>query len=670
MRRHNYLVVFLMTVLFLCMQNPVVAIENPNKSYFVFSSDGKYLAKLFQTSRKTWIKIHETDGMETVAQWQIPDFQPHTVQFSPHESTQLLIADKKQLLVYELKTGKPVVILSKPELKGQTIVNATFDVVKNHLVWATENKVYRTSLQHRQDRRIASIEKGKGVIRSVVPLANGKLAVIVRGSNKIHLFSSESPLFAEELGGHRFPLAGVVSPHGQMLFSLDENRDLLIWDMNRLKIIRTLHLADSGSVAKVRGVSLDEPRKHLLIQTHADPGGIGQRYAIVDLLKGSIDPDKQSVIATINGNIYSTANLLSETKDRSATAIDRIDRRQPVPYQPRRKNSFYDLAKIEADNENYEAALSFIRRIPLDDPQYKQSRELQKRVKNQMELKADFDAALQEYRRGNLKSAKIQLENILAKNPDNAKAKRYLELTESKLSKGVWLKILLAMLILILLGLLGYLVWKFQDLIREKLGMGKSVDEKEPKKKKVVNDRRDFIMQLEDTKKMLKKAVALDRGGKFKDKWLEFSGTLTHIEKRAKVKDKILGDLSEQLSKLQQKILKLSPGAKIPQRKKTSAANEAKPSSQKEEPKKAPKRESRGTIEDDSQKKKEPDYYQVLGIEKNATAAEIKKAYHKKMMEYHPDKHNTSDFKWVKEEAARMTAEIQEAYDVLSGTKK
>ena len=58
------------------------------------------------------------------------------------------------------------------------------------------------------------------------------------------------------------------------------------------------------------------------------------------------------------------------------------------------------------------------------------------------------------------------------------------------------------------------------------------------------------------------------------------------------------------------------------------------------------------------------DYYEVLGVEKNANADEIKKAYRKAAIKYHPDK-NPGD-----KEAEEKFKEAAEAYDVLSNDDK
>ena len=59
------------------------------------------------------------------------------------------------------------------------------------------------------------------------------------------------------------------------------------------------------------------------------------------------------------------------------------------------------------------------------------------------------------------------------------------------------------------------------------------------------------------------------------------------------------------------------------------------------------------------------DYYQVLGVDINATDGEIRKAYRKLAMQYHPDR-NPGREKWANEKFK----EINKAYEVLSDPKK
>lgn len=58
-----------------------------------------------------------------------------------------------------------------------------------------------------------------------------------------------------------------------------------------------------------------------------------------------------------------------------------------------------------------------------------------------------------------------------------------------------------------------------------------------------------------------------------------------------------------------------------------------------------------------------PSHYEILGINKNATEVEIKKAYRSASLKYHPDRNSSSD-------AIAKIQQINEAYEILSDKEK
>ncbi|KAL0290753.1 UNVERIFIED_CONTAM: Chaperone protein dnaJ 72 [Sesamum calycinum] len=63
------------------------------------------------------------------------------------------------------------------------------------------------------------------------------------------------------------------------------------------------------------------------------------------------------------------------------------------------------------------------------------------------------------------------------------------------------------------------------------------------------------------------------------------------------------------------------------------------------------------------------DHYKVLGINKNASKEEIKQAFRKLAMEFHPDKHSQSS-KHLRDSATHKFKQLSEAYETLIDDRK
>lgn len=639
------------------------------KRFFVLSPEGNYLAKVFHSTNSTWVRIHETGQLKVLTQWQIPDFKAHTVRFSAKDPGKLLLADNQRLLVYRLIDDKQKLMFLQPKIKGQEIVQAYFDRNNDEIVWATKSVVYRSKEDKKNQKELARIPWERGNIKHATNIGPQKTAVVLENSNKVLLVDDPESTDPIELTGHQQNIVGLHAIDNKRLISVDDDYKMIIWNTESKQQERRIQLEKPGDDAKLLGFSVSDSGENVQTLSKVQHEAIGQRYSVRDLEKGVVKSESIPMTMTSAGNVYSSATAQLDLEQAEESSSERDVPMPPVPKAPKKKkNTLYSLAAIEAENGNYQAALDLIKKIGLDDPEYGKSRQLKSKVFEAINVQNTVNAAKEQMAKGNYSSARVILENAHSNSPNSELVNRYLKQIDEKDSDQSILKIGLITSILVLLAVLAGLLWyyrlKFVTPNRPSkpgkvFGFG---GVKRPKPDEEQDLRRQFVYKLDATRKLLNKAATTDSERRYKNTWMEMTARLNTMEKRAKISDRNLPEFLEELEKLQKRIEKITNiGSQ-----KADYTKQENADSQKKEEEKKEKHTDEKSKEKEPPKTEKPNYHQILGVRKNASFEEIKQAYRRKMKEYHPDRHNASEFSWVKEEADKRTRLVQEAYNRLS----
>ncbi|MDX2470860.1 MAG: DnaJ domain-containing protein, partial [SAR324 cluster bacterium] len=189
------------------------------------------------------------------------------------------------------------------------------------------------------------------------------------------------------------------------------------------------------------------------------------------------------------------------------------------------------------------------------------------------------------------------------------------------------------------------------------------------------SDRKKFVILYQQTKNQLQKLVEHDKHKMMTATWKAVQSQLEVIEQKSRQPqvnyrrlneelDLISKDLSVRFQELKARVA----GKKAGPNKEDAQGNKKDKSKEKTKEKAKTQEQKQGPP-----LKADPnfiDFYQLLGIKSDASEADIKKAYRTKIKEYHPDHHDASTFKWVKEEAGRMTQKLGEGYEILRDPKQ
>ena len=436
------------------------------------------------------------------------------------------------------------------------------------------------------------------------------------------------------------PGAVAVSPTGRYIMTADEN--------NRVELYQSvLHQSPEDYLEKLRLYGAEETARRFQNQLSDIPASSkafdwNNENKTLKILEESLKV-AESTEQWSEAEGLAQEILILDPKNRLAeTTLKRL--------KDNKDELILEKGSMLLEEKQYAEAIALFKKISQESPLHPEARNLIASADREVQIALSLKNAEEQLRVGNWEGATIILKQILEYDAENPDAKQLLDEAESN---HFWSRMEnVFYLLMALIAASATIWWLYQK--REQLGSIFSNNNDEPLNLKTfpnVNlkgdadippnpDEKRFVETLAKTSEFLSLAKKRDFSGEHATRLMDFETEIKIISSKALEPDADFKRLNTQLMVLMQTLRGLKFKGR-PQQRKTKSE----------------------TRKNEQQKE---NFYQLLGVKPSASESEIKKAYHQKIKEYHPDKHQNTEFEWVREQAANMSRELTNAYKTLS----
>ena len=436
------------------------------------------------------------------------------------------------------------------------------------------------------------------------------------------------------------PGAVAVSPTGRYIMTADEN--------NRVELYQSvLHQSSEDYLEKLRLYGAEETARRFQNQLSDIPASSkafdwNNENKTLKILEESLKV-AESTEQWSEAEGLAQEIMILDPKNRLAEAtLKRL--------KDNKDELILEKGSMLLEEKQYAEAIALFKKISQESPLHPEARNLIASADREVQIALSLKNAEEQLRVGNWEGASIILKQILEYDAENPDARQLLDEAESN---HFWSRIEnMFYLLMALIAASATVWWLYQK--REQLGSMFSNNNDEPLNLKTVPnvnlkgaadippnpDEKRFAETLAKTSEFLSLAKKRDFSGEHATRLMDFETEIKIISSKALEPDADFKRLNTQLMVLMQTLRGLKFKGR-PQQRKTKSE----------------------TRKNEQQKE---NFYQLLGVKPSASESEIKKAYHQKIKEYHPDKHQNTEFEWVREQAANMSRELTNAYKTLS----